>query len=133
MGLVYRLRSLAALALIAVSVSACGYNVIRLKQEAANAASGRGSKTSISDRWVASPTWWPRLTGLRQAGKGRLCPGDLGRASKATSIHLDANDLTDPAKVKQLQDETASPAWLTRLSNYFRFLFRTNSLNIEYE
>ena len=24
--------------------------------------------------------------------------------AKATSIHLDANDLTDPAKVKQLQD-----------------------------
>ena len=33
-----RLRSLAALALIAVSVSACGYNVIPTKEEAAKAA-----------------------------------------------------------------------------------------------
>ena len=38
MRLLQRLRSLAVLALIAVSVSACGYNVIPTKQEAANAA-----------------------------------------------------------------------------------------------
>src|ERR1700722_925931 len=38
MRLLHRLRSLAVLALIAISVSACGYNVIPTKQEAANAA-----------------------------------------------------------------------------------------------
>ena len=38
MRLLQRLRSFAVLALIAVSVSACGYNVIPTKQEAANAA-----------------------------------------------------------------------------------------------
>ena len=38
MGILQRLRSLAVLALIGVSVSACGYNVIPTKQEAAKAA-----------------------------------------------------------------------------------------------
>src|SRR5580658_8892958 len=38
MRLLQRLRSFAVLALIAASVSACGYNVIPTKQETANAA-----------------------------------------------------------------------------------------------
>ena len=37
MNLLHRLRSLAVLALVAVSVSACGYNTIPTKEEAAKA------------------------------------------------------------------------------------------------
>jgi len=37
MSLLHRLRSLAVLALLAVSVSACGYNTIPTKEEAARA------------------------------------------------------------------------------------------------
>ena len=58
MGILHRLRSLAVLALIAVSVSACGYNVIPTKQEAAKAA-GRKSRTNTSAAPTSFPIWSP--------------------------------------------------------------------------
>ena len=102
MGVLHRLRSLAVLALIGVSVSACGYNVIPTKQEAANAA-----WAEVQNQYQRHADLVPNLVatvqGYAKQEKDVLTAVTEARA-KATSIHLDANDLTDPAKVKQMQE-----------------------------
>jgi len=102
MGLFNRLRALAALALIAVSVSACGYNVIPTKQEAANAAWAE-VQNQYQRRSDLVPNLVATVQGFAKQEKDVFVQVTEARA-KATSIHLDANDLTDPAKVKALQD-----------------------------
>ena len=102
MGLLNRLRSLAVLALIAVSVSACGYNVIPTKQEAANAAWAE-VQNQYQRRSDLVPNLVATVQGYAKQEKDVFVQVTEARA-KATSIHLDANDLTDPAKVKELQD-----------------------------
>src|SRR5271170_1640279 len=105
MGLLNRLRSLAVLALVAVSVSACGYNVIPSKQEAANAAWAE-VQNQYQRRADLVPNLVATVQGFAKQEKDVFVQVTEARA-KATSIHLDANDLTDPAKVKQLQDAQA--------------------------
>ena len=102
MGILQRLRALAVLALIGVSVSACGYNVIPTKQEAANAAWAE-VQNQYQRRADLVPNLVATVQGYAKQEKDVLTQVTEARA-KATSIHLDANDLTDPAKVKQLQD-----------------------------
>ena len=102
MGLFSRLRSLAALALIALSLSGCGYNVIPTKQEAAKAAWAE-VQNQYQRRADLVPNLVATVQGYAKQEKDVLTQVTEARA-KATSIHLDANDLTDPAKVKQLQD-----------------------------
>ena len=102
MGFLNRLRALAALALIAVSVSACGYNVIPTKQEAANAAWAE-VQNQYQRRADLVPNLVATVQGFAKQEKDVFVQVTEARA-KATSIHLDANDLTDPAKVKALQD-----------------------------
>ena len=98
MGLLNRLRALAVLALIAVSVSACGYNVIPTKQEAANAAWAE-VQNQYQRRADLVPNLVATVQGFAKQEKDVFVQVTEARA-KATSIHLDANDLTDPAKVK---------------------------------
>jgi LemA protein len=102
MGILSRLRSLAVLAMIAVSVSACGYNVIPTKQEAAKAAWAE-VQNQYQRRADLVPNLVATVQGYAKQEKDVLTQVTEARA-KATSIHLDANDLTDPEKVKQLQD-----------------------------
>ena len=102
MGLFNRLRSFAVLALIAVSVSACGYNVIPTKQEAANAAWAE-VQNQYQRRADLVPNLVATVQGFAKQEKDVFVQVTEARA-KATSIYLDANDLTDPAKVKELQD-----------------------------
>jgi LemA protein len=102
MGFLNRLRALAALALTAVSVSACGYNVIPTKQEAANAAWAE-VQNQYQRRADLVPNLVATVQGFAKQEKDVFVQVTEARA-KATSIHLDANDLTDPAKVKALQD-----------------------------
>ena len=102
MGLLHRLRSFAVLALVAVSVSACGYNVIPTKQEAANAAWAE-VQNQYQRRADLVPNLVATVQGFAKQEKDVFVQVTEARA-KATSIHLDANDLTDPAKVKELQD-----------------------------
>jgi LemA protein len=97
-----RLRSLAALALIAVSVSACGYNVIPTKDEAAKAAWAE-VQNQYQRRSDLVPNLVATVQGYAKQEKDVFVEVTEARA-KATSIHLNADDLTDPAKVKQLQD-----------------------------
>lgn len=102
MGIFQRLRALVALALIGVSVSACGYNVIPTKQEAAKAAWAE-VQNQYQRRADLVPNLVATVQGYAKQEKDVLTAVTEARA-KATSIHLDANDLTDPAKVKQMQD-----------------------------
>ena len=102
MGILHRLRSLAVLVLIGVSVSACGYNVIPTKQEAAKAAWAE-VQNQYQRRADLVPNLVATVQGYAKQEKDVLTAVTEARA-KATSIHLDANDLSDPEKVKQLQD-----------------------------
>ena len=100
-----RLRSFALLALIAVSVSACGYNVIPTKQEAAKAAWAE-VQNQYQRRADLVPNLVATVQGYAKQEKDVLTEVTEARA-KATSIHLDANDLTDPEKVKAVQQAQA--------------------------
>jgi len=102
MGVLNRLRALAVLALIGVSVSGCGYNVIPTKQEAAKAAWAE-VQNQYQRRADLVPNLVATVQGYAKQEKDVLTAVTEARA-KATSIHLDANDLTDPAKVKAMQD-----------------------------
>jgi LemA protein len=102
MGILQRLRAFAVLALIGVSVSACGYNVIPTKQEAAKAAWAE-VQNQYQRRADLVPNLVATVQGYAKQEKDVFVQVTEARA-KATSIHLDASDLTDPAKVKQMQD-----------------------------
>jgi LemA protein len=102
MGIFRWLRALAVVALIGVSVSGCGYNVIPTKQEAAKAAWAE-VQNQYQRRADLVPNLVATVQGYAKQEKDVLTQVTEARA-KATSIHLDANDLTDPAKVKQMQD-----------------------------
>jgi LemA protein len=102
MGMLSRLRSLVVLAIIAVSVSGCGYNVIPTQQEAAKAAWAE-VQNQYQRRADLVPNLVATVQGYAKQEKDVFTQVTEARA-KATSIHLDANDLTDPEKVKQLQD-----------------------------
>ena len=102
MGILHRLRSLAVLVLVGVSVSACGYNVIPTKQEAAKAAWAE-VQNQYQRRADLVPNLVATVQGYAKQEKDVLTQVTEARAT-ATSIHLDANDLSDPQKVKQLQD-----------------------------
>ena len=100
-----RLRSLAVVALIAVSVSSCGYNVIPTKEEAAKAAWAE-VQNQYQRRSDLVPNLVATVQGYAKQEKDVLTQVTEARA-KATAIHVDANDLTDPEKVKALQQAQA--------------------------
>src|SRR6202034_3685162 len=102
MGIFNRVRAFAVLALVAVSVSACGYNVIPTKQEAANAAWAE-VQNQYQRRADLVPNLVATVQGYAKQEEKVLTEVTEARA-KATSINLTADDLTDPAKVKELQD-----------------------------
>ena len=105
MGFLSRLRSLAVLGLIAVSVSACGYNVIPTKEEAAKAAWAE-VQNQYQRRADLVPNLVATVQGYAKQEKDVLTQVTEARA-KATSIHIDANDLTDPAKIKAMEEAQA--------------------------
>ena len=100
-----RLRSLAALALIALCVSACGYNTIPTKEEAAKARWAE-VQNQYQRRADLVPNLVATVQGYAKQEKEVLTQVTEARA-KATAIHLDASDLTDPDKVKALQEAQA--------------------------
>src|ERR1700759_323056 len=101
MGFLNRLRALGALALIAVSVSACGYNVIPTKQEAANAAWAE-VQNQYQRRSDLIPNLVATVQGYAKQEKDVLVQVTQARAS-ATQVKVDASTLTDPAKFQQYQ------------------------------
>ena len=97
-----RLRALAAAVLIGFVVSSCGYNEIPTLEEAAKAKWAE-VENQYQRRSDLIPNLVQTVQGYAKQEKDVLVAVTEARA-KATSIHVDANDLTDPAKVKQLQD-----------------------------
>ncbi|HZZ62489.1 MAG TPA: LemA family protein [Roseiarcus sp.] len=100
-----RLRALALLGLIAVSLSACGYNVIPTKEEAAKAAWAE-VQNQYQRRADLVPNLVATVQGYAKQEKDVLTQVTEARA-KATAIHVDANDLADPEKIKAMQQAQA--------------------------
>jgi LemA protein len=97
----FRLRAFLVLALAAFSLAGCGYNVIPTKEEAAKAAWAE-VQNQYQRRSDLVPNLVATVQGYAKQEKDVLTQVTEARA-KATAIHLDANDLTDPEKVKALQ------------------------------
>jgi LemA protein len=97
-----RLRAFVVLVLIGVTVSACGYNSIPTKEEAAKARWAE-VQNQYQRRADLVPNLVATVQGYAKQEKDVLTAVTEARA-KATQIHVDVNDLTDPAKIKALQD-----------------------------
>jgi len=97
-----RLRALAAAIVLGLGVSGCGYNTIPTEEEAAKAQWAE-VQNQYQRRADLIPNLVATVQGYAKQEKDVLTAVTEARA-KATSIHVDASELTDPDKVKQLQD-----------------------------
>jgi LemA protein len=100
-----RIRSLAVLVVVAASLSGCGYNVIPTKDEAAKAKWAE-VQNQYQRRADLVPNLVATVQGYAKQEKDVLTAVTEARA-KATSINLTADDLTDPEKVKAMQQAQA--------------------------
>lgn len=96
-----RLRTGVALA-AALSLSACGFNSVPTKQEAAK-AKWADVQAAFQERANLVPNLAAVAKGAADQEKAILT-GVVEARAKATSIQLNAEDLDDPAKMKQFQD-----------------------------
>ena len=96
-----RLRSLAAVVLLAVGLSGCGYNTIPTLDEQA-----KGKWAEVQNQYQRRADLIPNLVatvqGFAKQEKDVLTAVIEARA-KATSINIDASQITDPEKIKQFQ------------------------------
>src|SRR5450631_2130289 len=97
-----RLRAVAFAVLASLTVASCGYNAIPTLEESAKAQWAE-VENQYQRRSDLIPNLVATVQGYAKQEKDVLTAVTEARA-KATSIHVDAGDLTDPAKVKQLQD-----------------------------
>jgi len=100
-----RLRSIAVLALIGLALTGCGYNVIPTKEEAAKAKWAE-VQNQYQRRADLVPNLVATVQGYAKQEKDVLREVTEARA-KATAINVTADDLTDPEKVKALQQAQA--------------------------
>ena len=100
-----RLRALFLVVLLGLSVSACGYNQIPTLQENAK-AKWADVQNNYQRRADLIPNLVATVQGYAKQEKDVLTQVTEARA-KATQIHVDASDLTDPAKLKAFQDAQA--------------------------
>src|SRR4051794_23623645 len=91
--------------LMAVSLSACGLNSVPTEQEKVNAAWGN-LQADYQRRADLVPNLVNTVKGYAQQEKSVLVEVTEARA-KATSVQLDAGDLSDPAKVQAFQNAQA--------------------------
>lgn len=105
MKLASRLRLVVVLGAIALSLSACGYNAIPTKEEAAKAAWSQ-VQNQYQRRADLIPNLVATVQGYAKQEKDVLTQVTEARA-KATSIHIDASDLSDPEKIRQMQEAQA--------------------------
>ena len=101
-GIFSRLRALFALALLGLSVSGCGYNTIPTLEEQAN-AKWADVQNQYQRRADLIPNLVATVQGYAKQEKDVLTSVIEARA-KATSVRIDASQLTDPDKLKQFQD-----------------------------
>ncbi|HEV3044956.1 MAG TPA: LemA family protein [Roseiarcus sp.] len=97
-----RLRALTVAVVIGLTLSACGYNRIPTREEAAKAQWAE-VQNQYQRRSDLIPNLVATVQGYAKQEKDVLTEVTEARA-KATAIHVDASQLTDPEKVKQLQD-----------------------------
>ncbi len=102
MTLFARLRAPAMALLLAFGVASCGVNAIPTLEETAKAR-WADVENQYQRRTDLIPNLVSTVQGFAKQEKDVLVAVTEARA-KATSIHLDAGDLTDPAKLKALQD-----------------------------
>ncbi len=100
-----RLRALAAAAAIGFVVSSCGYNTIPTLEESAKAQWAE-VENQYQRRADLIPNLVATVQGYAKQEKDVFVQVTEARA-KATSIQLTADDLTDPEKVKALQQAQA--------------------------
>jgi LemA protein len=97
-----RLRNFVAVALLGLSLSACGYNTIPTAEETAKAR-WADVQNNYQRRSDLIPNLVATVQGYAKQEKDVLVGVTEARAH-ATQIHVDASQLTDPDKVKQFQD-----------------------------
>jgi len=97
-----RLRAIVFAAAIGLLAASCGYNDIPTLEETAKAQWAE-VENQYQRRADLIPNLVETVQGYAKQEKDVLTAVTEARA-KATSIHVDAADLTDPEKVKQLQD-----------------------------
>ncbi|HYA75242.1 MAG TPA: LemA family protein [Roseiarcus sp.] len=97
-----RLRALAAIAIIGFVVSSCGYNAIPTLEEDAKAKWAE-VENQYQRRADLIPNLVATVQGYAKQEKDVLTAVTEARA-KATSIHVDASELTNPEKIKQMED-----------------------------
>jgi LemA protein len=95
-----RLRAFAAVVLLGLAVSGCGVNTIPTLEETAKAQWAE-VQNQYQRRADLIPNLVATVQGYAKQEKDVLTAVTEARA-KATAIHVDAADLTDPAKVQQL-------------------------------
>jgi LemA protein len=100
-----RLRAFFVFVLLGVSVSGCDYNTIPTYEEQAKAKWG-DVQNQYQRRADLIPNLVATVQGYAKQEKDVLTSVVEARA-KATSVKIDASQLTDPDKVKQFQDAQA--------------------------
>ncbi|MDE2362530.1 MAG: LemA family protein [Hyphomicrobiales bacterium] len=97
-----RLRAVFAAVLVGLSVAGCGYNEIPTAEENAKAKWAE-VQNQYQRRADLIPNLVATVQGYAKQEKDVLTSVIEAR-SKATSVNIDASQLTDPEKVKQFQD-----------------------------
>jgi len=100
-----RLRAFVVLAILGVSLAGCGYNTIPTLDEEAK-AKWADVQNQYQRRADLIPNLVATVQGYAKQEKDVLTSVIEARA-KATSVKIDASQLTDPEKVKQFQDAQA--------------------------
>jgi LemA protein len=100
-----RLRAFCVLALLGLSLSGCGYNTIPTLEEQAK-AKWSDVQNQYQRRADLIPNLVATVQGYAKQEKDVLTSVVEARA-KATSVKIDASQLTDPEKIKQFQDAQA--------------------------
>jgi LemA protein len=98
----WRIRSLFAVVLLGLSVSACGYNTIPTLEEQAK-AKWSDVQNNYQRRADLIPNLVATVQGYAKQEKDVLTSVIEARA-KATQVKIDASQLSDPEKVKQFLD-----------------------------
>ena len=97
-----RLRAIVVASFLVVTLSGCGYNTIPTREEQAK-ASWAEVQNQYQRRADLIPNLVNTVQGYAKQEKDVLTQVTEARA-KATQIHVDAADLSDPEKIKQFQD-----------------------------
>jgi LemA protein len=102
MSMTSRLRAGAIVLALSVPLASCGVNTIPTLEESAKAR-WADVENNYQRRADLIPNLVATVQGYAKQEKDVLVAVTEARA-KATSIHVDAGDLTDPAKIKAVQD-----------------------------